>query len=98
MEELYFTLPQDKCKRVSCNDNNICTVDSCISETGSCNYQAKSCKSGQQCNIQTGVCETSINVLDKIENAIDKELDNLGTFTSNDGMDKIENAIEQALG
>lgn len=95
---VYFALPQDKCKDVTCNDNNSCTIDSCNSETGNCIYTSKTCLSGQQCNIQTGVCETQANVLDDIENAIIKELNESGTYTSTDGMDRIENAIEEALG
>ena len=94
----FFVLPKDKCKDVDCNDNNPCTIDSCNSEIGSCNHQAKSCPTGQQCNIQTGVCETPANVLDKIEKVIDEELDKSGTYISTDGMDRIENAVEQALG
>ena len=95
---VYFALPQDKCKDINCNDNNLCTTDSCNSETGNCVYTPKTCPSGQQCNSQTGVCEAPANVLDDIENAIDEELDESGTYTSTDGMDRIENAIEQALG
>ncbi len=72
---VYFALPQDKCKDVNCNDNNLCTTDSCNSETGNCVYTPKTCPSGKQCNSQTGVCESPANVLDDIENAIDEELE-----------------------
>ncbi|MDP2926130.1 MAG: LamG-like jellyroll fold domain-containing protein [Nanoarchaeota archaeon] len=37
-----------------CNDNNLCTTDSCTSS--GCRYTAKTCPAGQTCNPSTGIC------------------------------------------
>lgn len=63
----------DKCKNVSCNDDNLCTIDSCNSNTGSCLYEARTCPQGQKCNTDTGNCG-ALGVIDEIENAIREKL------------------------
>ena len=63
----------DRCKNITCNDNNPCTIDACDSGTGSCKYEAKTCSKDQKCNINTGNCE-ALGVIDKIENAIREKL------------------------
>ena len=46
--------------KTSCDDNNLCTIDSCISDTCSniLNWNAKRCQdNGGTCNPKTGECE-----------------------------------------
>lgn len=86
---------QDKCVKVSCNDNNPCTVDSCNSDTGLCSNTPKSCSQGNVCNKNTGQCESANGGLDKIESAINKKIPT--TPTQSNKMDTIEQAIKNRL-
>ena len=55
---------KDRCKDINCNDNNLCTVDTCKSDVGQCKNIQKTCLTGYSCNKQTGNCE----LIDKCKN------------------------------
>ncbi len=44
----------DPCTNVNCNDNNVCTTDSCVG--GVCVHTPMTCPTGQACDPATGVC------------------------------------------
>ncbi len=83
---------KDKCVNVNCNDNNPCTIDSCVSGTGLCSNTPKSCTEGNMCNKNTGQCEPTTAGLDKIESAISKKIP-----AQQDKMTAIEQAIKNKL-
>jgi hypothetical protein len=39
-----------------CNDNNLCTTDTCNTATGVCVNTLKTCTGGKTCNPSTGRC------------------------------------------
>ncbi len=40
-----------------CNDNDLCTKDTCSTKTGICYNNKKTCSTGQKCDASTGECE-----------------------------------------
>ncbi|GEM_PF-3389950 len=79
---------KDECKNISCNDNNLCTIDACNPDTGSCTNKPISCVNGYYCNQETGKCEIidkckNINCDDKNPCTIDSCDSTIGTCVNN---------------
>lgn len=55
---------ENLCANVNCNDNNPCTTESCVAETGHCNYE--NAADGTSCGL-ANVCEKGVCVEPKKE-------------------------------